>query len=40
LGAIQKRKLEKSELRLGDETRAFRPEIPENFAAETEPQAS
>ena len=36
----KKRKLETSELRLGDETRAFRPEIPERYEAETEPQAS
>jgi hypothetical protein len=33
---LQKRKLENCELRLGDETRAFRPEIPERDEPETE----
>ena len=34
--ALQIRKLEKSKLRLRGETRAFRPEIPENYEPETE----
>jgi hypothetical protein len=38
--ALQKRKLENFELRLGDETRAFRPEIPERYEPETEFRAA
>ena len=36
LVALQKRKLDNCQMRPGDETRAFRPEIPEKYEPETD----